>query len=381
MRYSEDHFSYYNRSARPPIVRIRATLQSWFDHYPNQHQTELYQRFRSDFDAAFYELFLHELLRCLGYTVQVHPILDLKAARQPDFLATSSTGSRFVLEATLARDESEDKAARRKVEEVLLDSINALHSENFMLDVKVYLVTTQAPSGRAIREFLARELAALDPDDIARRYASEGGWEALPKLVYATDNVHLVFRPIPVRAEKRGKVERPIGGLGPGEPVKINPMLALRRAVRRKASGYGKLGIPYVVAVNALAEYGPHSTDLIEALFGTVDLHFFRNPSGVGSSSRWVRSPNGAWFGPTGPHNTRVSAVLYSLPAIPWNLGSVPSLLIRNPWARYPDTSELGSLPKAQIDDSGLVWLEGTSTGQILGLPEGWPNVEQDDID
>lgn len=379
MRYSEDRFGYYNRSARPPVGRIRSLLQRWFDRYPGPHQAELRTRFRTDFDAAFYELFMHELVLRLGYTTEVHPVIDPGATRRPDFLVRSDSGYQFLLECTLARDESEEEEGRRKVQEVLLDSINQLQSTNFMLDVDIHRVTTEAPSGRAIKEFLARELASLDPDELSRRYASEGGWEALPELVYATDKVHLVFRPIPVRPDRRGKIERPIGMLGPVEMVEINPMLAVRRTVKKKATAYGDVRMPYVLAVNAVAEHGPHRTDFIEALFGDVNLRVSRHASGRGSDSRWVRSPNGIWLGPTGPRHTRLSAVLFAVPATPWNLPHVPTLLIRNPWARHPDNSALACLPQAVISEENLAWKEGTSTGDIFGLEDGWPHPERDD--
>ena len=61
----ESFFPYYNRSARPMIAAVRQLLESWFARIPADAQRDLRARLRSPIDsqheAAFWELYLHEL--------------------------------------------------------------------------------------------------------------------------------------------------------------------------------------------------------------------------------------------------------------------------------------------------------------------------------
>ena len=61
----------------PGATRKRDRFESWFKKFPPAGQKDLRVRFRSDDDhvheGAFFELFLHELLNRLGFSVSVHP--------------------------------------------------------------------------------------------------------------------------------------------------------------------------------------------------------------------------------------------------------------------------------------------------------------------
>ena len=87
-RYGEPRFEYYNHSSRPAIGQIREVLENWFSGYPDLGKSDLRGRFKSNddrsHDGAFFELYLHEVLRKLGYEVQVHPLVDKPT--HPDFV-------------------------------------------------------------------------------------------------------------------------------------------------------------------------------------------------------------------------------------------------------------------------------------------------------
>src|SRR4051812_46909014 len=100
-RHLEDSFSYYNRSARVGIAKIRAQLQEWFERYPRSDEAELAARFRADFQPAFFELFLHELSLRLGLEVTVHPDVGDGMSTRPDFLLSEPGGTTY-LEARVA---------------------------------------------------------------------------------------------------------------------------------------------------------------------------------------------------------------------------------------------------------------------------------------
>ena len=97
--YGEPTFQYLNTSQRPGFVAIRNMLEQWFCRYPEVVAADLRARFRSNDDrqhqGAFFELYLHELLHSLQFTVEVHPRVNATDNR-PDFLILRN-GNPFAL--------------------------------------------------------------------------------------------------------------------------------------------------------------------------------------------------------------------------------------------------------------------------------------------
>src|SRR5262245_26371771 len=124
-KHAEPRFRYYNRSGRVDIGRIRLTLEEWFVRYPEEDQADLRGRFRSDDDAhhiaAFFELFLHELLCRLDCRVVLHPEMPGGITTRPDFLVERADGERFYLEAALATDESAEETSKRRMINIVYD--------------------------------------------------------------------------------------------------------------------------------------------------------------------------------------------------------------------------------------------------------------------
>jgi hypothetical protein len=82
-------------------------------------------------DAAcspYWELYLHELHRCLGFEVTVHPEVPGTSTR-PDFLMSNE-------EAALVAY-SDKEARRRQREALVLDIINDIKNRDFSLSVEV----------------------------------------------------------------------------------------------------------------------------------------------------------------------------------------------------------------------------------------------------
>jgi hypothetical protein len=94
--------------------------------------------------------------------------------------------------------------------------------------------------------------------------------------------------------------------IGPSQAQIVDNRSAIIGAVEKKAERYGDLDAALVVAVNAVNQHLDRD-DMIEALFGSDYVTVGGDPPGVIGTGR---SPNGAWYGPAGPRNTRVSAAL-----------------------------------------------------------------------
>src|SRR3954447_20470144 len=93
--HEESVFSFLNRVDQPFWQRIRDELERWYGDYPDdEHGFGLRRRFRDAAAAqhwgAWWELYLHQLFRCLNFSVEVEP--DVAGGR-PDFRMTRDSNS------------------------------------------------------------------------------------------------------------------------------------------------------------------------------------------------------------------------------------------------------------------------------------------------
>jgi hypothetical protein len=366
-RHAESTYDFLNRSARPNSTAVRALLESWFAKYPCTEQAELRPRFPPDFHAAFLELFLFSYFARDGYHLTPHP-QALGSTRTPDFLVEKGP-YRFYLEATIATDLSDDEVSRKNVEALLLDAINDTPSPHFFLHLRTFnVVRGTQPAARRVRAFLERELPKVDPDSVdlsAFAQPLEDG----PSLLYVDENISVTIGLVPRSVAARGRPDiRPIG---------IYPMQSrvggfdtpIRDALNSKATRYGVLDLPYVIAVNCVTDWDVDNDDILDVLFGTEQIILVQGSQAPIPSRR----KDGAFMGPNGPWNTRVSAVLIAT-LYPWNLGSARFEFYSNPWAAKPLTDCNFPARRATVSDGALVWTGASDLLGHFGLPLGWPD-------
>ena len=146
----------------------------------------------------------------------------------------------------------------------------------------------------------------------------------------------------------------------------VDHRIPLRNALEAKATAYGDLPHPFVIAVNTL-EY-IDDIDIMEALFGKEiwTIHFDKVPGDTVKESTMSRVPDGLWTKKSGAANTRVSAVLLFQRFKVWDLENTQLRLYHNPWAKRPYEGALKSLPQAVAQDNKMVKLEGQTLGELL---------------
>lgn len=366
--YAEPAFTYLNRSARPEIVEVRSTIEEWFGNYPIGEQKHLQDRLRSTVDhqhlSALFELLLHEMLIRLGCRVEVHPSVTKNTDKRPDFMATGPSGEQFILEATLATAKSKaEAAAQARINEVY-DAINRLDSPDYFIGLSVKGAPQSPPSAKRMKAFLRARLKELDFDEVAGMHQSYP--EDLPVWTFEHDGWQIDFRPIPKSPNSRGKPGiRPIGLIS-HEYVYVDSRTPLRQAIEEKAGRYGELGLPYLVAVNALDDYGVDNIDLMEALFGQ-EMWITSFNSEKPDDWTMTRNPDGVWTSHSGPRYTRLSGVLFFSRFHPGMFKESEVKLIHNPWAKYPHRSVLCNLPQGIVADGKMKWRDGLSLVDILG--------------
>ena len=147
-----------------PDRRVRDLLEAWFARLPGPAQADvrgrLWERDRRLALAAFWELYLHELLTRLGYRLVPHPAVPGAGAR-PDFLTTRDEEA-FYLEALIHGPSTEAWRAERRLYPIL-DVLHEVQREPFVVTLAEATCGHGTPPLRVLRSELVRWLDSLSP--------------------------------------------------------------------------------------------------------------------------------------------------------------------------------------------------------------------------
>jgi hypothetical protein len=372
-RHAESRFTFLNRAAGPVFDRVRSLLEGWFVDYPETGRADVRSRLRSDDDrtfvGAFWEMYQAQALRGMGFTLSFHPDVP-GTSKHPDFLVEDD-GRAFYLETTVASTSNAERAADRR-RGTLYDALNQIVSPNFFLGVEIESEGSLAPSTRRLRNELMAWLQSLDPDELM----ALGDLEAVRDRhshLWEEAGWRVRIWPIAKSRGRRGKPGRTVGLYSP-EGGFVDSKGPIRRAVREKASRYGQLDLPYVVAVLVESTFIDEE-DVLDALFGSVAVQIDVVDR---ARARTVRLRDGAWMARAGPTRTRVSAVLTAINLAPWSIARVRPRVWRNPWATHALSNDLGWA--ATLANPATGEIEGTEAthtpSEMFRLPVDWPGPE-----
>lgn len=377
-RFSEPMFRHMNNSARPAIAKVREVFEGWYRSFPDGAKSNLLGRFRSEerrqhLGAAF-ELYCHAFLSGQGFVALSCPQSDQSQPKKaPDFLVKDSLGRQFYLEATLVA-ESDLKAKSESVWNQIHDELNKLDSPNFFVFATVNRMPNIPFRTTRLRRFLEAELNKLDPTRVA--VMSGGKLDQLPEWEWDEGGASFTFRAIPKKAEARGRPSvRPIGAVTQAAEW-IDSKTPILKTLRTKATKYGDLAAPYVIALNCLDIFVDED-DKADALFGTKHFDIDLADDDV----RVSHAPDGLWWGPNGPHNTRVSAVLFGHNVLPWNMIRATPVLWHNPYAAHPLPINFWTGPQVvpNREPGRMQSIPGKNSAAILGLTPDWPGAMHDE--
>lgn len=366
-RHFESEFDFLNRSGRPTAHRVRALVEYWFSQYLEPQRKALISRFRSPIAehhlSAFFELFLHALVQAKG-----HRILDVEpklghTTRSPDFLIETVTGERLYLEAVTIGRSTLEAAAEARLAQVL-DAIDSTPSPHHTVSVFPETEPRRSVAVRSIQRPLEAWLAAQPRDETA----------VGAELVLGGDEFSLTVQVIRLRTPSEG------GGtidarFYPAEWVRDH--LDIRDALKDKASRYGTLDHPYIVAFNHIDSYAS-TNSLVTALFGSEKIELVRGPDGRRHEQVW-RQPNGVWQGRGGAQNRGMSAVFATERLTPWQFGFCEAKVIFNPDARMPlPAFDLGAADICIEGDRAVIG-DAIRFSRAFGLSDQWPEEREDD--
>lgn len=364
----EDTFAFLNRVDDVFFGRVRDLVEQWFAFVPAAEQKGLRARLRSGREgesaAAFWELYLREMIRRSGWEFISEPELD--GGKCPDF-RVEAEGGRFYLEAVLlGKGDAEEKRDRRR--DHILDELRKIDHPDFVLRVEIVRDGNAPAKLGPVRQRAVDWLSDFDYE-VLRACQIEDP-RLLPGLVADAGAWSFRFTAWPKPPNRRGQRLK-TGGVGI-DPLKRLPTDGgdrLFERLRGKAGRYGDLGLPFLLAA-CVPEVSVDLEDVVKALWG--EPAFFGSDDGL----RPGRLPNGVFSGRGHP---RVSGVLLVQHFRPWLVDDVVPLLWTNPNATFPFVEAIPIVAPAELAEDGQI-VVGTASvdpATFFGLPPAWPGPER----
>jgi len=370
----ETHYAYLERSSHPIAVVLRSKLEEWFASFPGGAKDEVAARIRSgnetNFESAFFELYLNALLGGLGYTVEAHPEPSAAVTTRPDFLVKEQGVDVFYLEAAVATELSTAERGNEQVRDTVLGAVNKMESPNFFLNVREHGRPTTVPSSRKLTKSLTRWLSTLNPDDAMGRL-KQGGIQNLPPFKYQHEDWTVEFSAMPRSEKLRGQPGVPTLGMQHGSGFNlVETADAVKTTLGNKTGKYGQLDLPYVVAVNALAAFGD-GFSIREALFGS---EVFIVDDDDEDGGVLTRKQDG--FFSVHDRNTRLSAALIVEGLHPTTIASTEPKLFHNPSASRPVDGRICLLSQGKLHEGRLEVIPGMLAREVLDIDADWLGLE-----
>lgn len=371
-RQGETHYAYLERSSHSVAVLLREKLEEWFALFPIEAKVEIASRIRSgdeaNFESAFFELYLNALLRGLGYTLEAHPESDSVLRTRPDFLVKDEGVDAFYLEATVATELSRAGRGNAQLRESVLGAVSQIESPNFFLNVRERGRPTTVPSSKKLTRSLSRWLSTLDPDEIMSQM-KEYGFQSLPSFMYRHEDWAVELSAMPKPEKLRGQPGVQALGVQYGSGFKrVKTVEAVKAALGNKIGKYGRLDLPYIVAVNALAAFGDGFSTR-EAIFGSEALVVDDEDEAVGILTR---KQDGVFSAPD--RNTRLSAALVLHPT---TIAVTDPRLFHNPSTVLPVDGRICLLSQGKIHQSRLEIISGMLAREALNVDADWLGLER----
>ncbi|MDQ1438293.1 MAG: hypothetical protein QOK43_1922 [Acidimicrobiaceae bacterium] len=359
------------------FARVRALINEWVARLPDEAAADIAARLRSPLDdvfrSAFWELYVHELLVRCGFSIEIHPSVHA-TTKVPDFKAVRQ-GLELFVEATVASTAAETRASDARTG-VAYDELNKIDSPNYFLWVDIDSSGPAAPPLRQLRTEVELWLKTLDPDDVLASVVAAGTADAMPRLRWAWNGWAFTIGAYPKSRSARGIAGiRPVGIYGSGEAEIIDDRGPLLRRMRRKASRYGDLPLPYVIAVSG-STFTTNETDLVDALFGSDAVRVGYALDGT-VRAQSARRPDGLWRRAGGVGAANVSAVLFVPYIEPWEVAKKAPLLVHHPGAARPLAIDCEFIWIGEVRNGELEWRKPRRPiCDLFSLSDNWPGPE-----
>lgn len=340
----DHYFSRLSNSVTDRAEAERSLIERLLAFYPPDNRASLIRRMRrsnSEFFAVFTEIFVNYYLKQAQYS-----LLDIESElsdvpTKPDFVFKSPHGAELYVEATSTFSLSEIQQKNRLVLKAL---------EQYMRNIQIgpfQVMVTWKGDDQVILDFDSARQRLFDeliPNIRAKR---------LSKFSFSfTKSTHIKVQ---VTRARLGRATQWYFGT---ERVYSNSHKHLRDALSGKASRYGKLGKPFLVVVNSLADHidevdfqdavvGPpvvaFSGDVRQPFISFQDIHKSALKPAKDAVDDWRRE--------------QLSAVLFFKQLTPRSViyEGIRGELYTNPFATIPWFEELPGATHCMVSNQGLV--------------------------
>lgn len=360
-QHRESTFEFLDRVDQPYWERVRNTMNQWFAVFPDEARdpkavrADLSARFRSrDWRqslASEWELYLHELFRAMGFSVEVDP--KTQDGRTPDLRLYLDEKTAIFVEAAIHFPSNDDARSRALLEDFKTAIEKAFNgSDSVLLRIHVESWGSQPIAGA----------------ELGRQMAEEFRHEGRSVRRLTTENWI-----IEIRAESSlhsGPVAAMVSEFGVRTAVEAT-LDPVRKRLKKKGDKYKLLNAPLVVALDIEGMYRHIGANYVEqAMFGSNVVTI--GPSGelLGSAT----ASDGVLRYNDRPARSNVSALLLTQRfATCFAAERTPDLYL-NPDAEFPiEPGLIDVRTLAMVDGSFKVVHEGRSGAEIIGLPAEWP--------
>ena len=369
---AETTYAFYDRSGQPAYAKLRAMLERWISRLPVEHQVRFISRMKhkglgskteeDSFNAAFFELFMHEFLVGTRADVVVEPN---QGGLTPDFGAREGNLS-YIVEATDLNLERNTALEDDWKEMRAIDALNQVESTHFRLWVRTNgKLASDVPRRPLLRRFqnladnadygevlLEAQTNGLLSKNIPKDTFVHGNWEVTGTLM-PLDN--------PVSELKGGFVSVRARGAG-----HVDDIGKLREKLRDKARTYKDID-NLIIAVRA----DQSVNRVTESLFGreAIVLEHTTNPNGpleiVGQ--RQERQRDGLWFGNEGPRYENVIGVVVFYGIYPHSVMEAVAQFYSNPYMEKPLPAWATELPHVRYSpDGGMEMVDGRNPSTFM---------------
>jgi len=368
---NEDSFSYYERSARKDIGKIRDLLEKWFSKLPDSEKYEVKNRFKKSFDSVFYELFLFNFFKELGYEIIIHPEID-NTDKKPDFLI-SKDGMEIYIEAKICKDKSNLEEATEKLIERFYETMNKIESPHFMFHIeRLQLKTKNQPSTKELVRNIKNKIAELNHkrELIKTKNDSSSSLPQFENLFFENDEILINIEFLPVNEEAIGKPRRSIG-IRPIETFIGGAEESIRESILTKAKRYGKLDKPYLICINTLSIKSSSYYDIDAAIWGSIAISFSTDQND--RNEKLIRTQDGIFYNNGSKRITNVSGIMINR-VFPHNIPSSKYWIFKHPFTENDLNFENLMLPYCYVQNHYVYNNEGNNLGEIFKLKNDWLN-------
>ena len=386
-RRAETTYSFLDRSSKPEFKRVRDMLERWVGRLPEKQQRDTISKMRHNppgsqqdeiqFNAALFELFLHEFLLGTGGEVVVEPMVD---GLTPDFRVTErlTGGSQltYVVEAMDIDLERGTELERDWNELSVIDSLNEILSPDYRLYIHMNGKLESSPRKVHLKRPFENLLKEAEYEELLGiQQKQDADLEDFPKASFDHRGWTVVGHLIPVSPEHRGQTGAFVAN-GPMKVDHIDDIGKTRDRLYRKARRYKNVD-NLVIALRCDIS----NNRLDEVLFGSQQFtfHVHNDPTDTTPlpEPHYTQNLNGFWFNSGGPINRHVIGVVALYGVYPGTLDRSRAVFHSNPYFDKPTPAWTNSITHAEYSSGEVSIVDGAAPHtflrdyEVIGNPFG----------